>query len=294
MRDGENKFGRGLYRLTELADYEVADRNPDVRGWNVISADNKTIGKVDELIVDLDAMKVRYLDIIINKDINDAGTENRHLLIPIGAAQLDDKDDIVRVNDIETVTLLKLPAYEGGKISREYEKNLRRSISGEYNPETEECGFYDNFLYNDDKFYSSRGGLLVTLSDEYKFKVLGTHPDVRGWDAFTSDNNKAGVVSEIIIDTRLYKIRYIDIYTHEPGRHFLIPIGLVSLSDSENKVFIDLKSEELETYPVYSGGEIKRDYEKLLHNSIRRNLPVKKHAEFYSHKHYDDSRFFHS
>jgi hypothetical protein len=133
----------------------------------------------------------------------------------------------------------------------------------------------------------------VTLSDEYKFKVLGTHPDVRGWDAFTSDNNKTGVVSEIIIDTRLYKIRYIDIHMRT-RKTFLIPIGLVSLSDSENKVFIDLKSEELETYPVYSGGEMNRDYEMLLHNSIKRNLPVKKDTEFYSHKHYDDSRFFHS
>lgn len=105
MRVHEDRSEAELYRLSDLADYEVADRDPDVRGWDVVSADKKLIGKVDELIVDPDAMKVRYLDILIKEDIYEAGTDNRHLLIPIGAAQLDSKYDIVKVNDIETITL---------------------------------------------------------------------------------------------------------------------------------------------------------------------------------------------
>ncbi|HSD63239.1 MAG TPA: PRC-barrel domain-containing protein, partial [Ignavibacteriaceae bacterium] len=63
MRVHKNERETELYRLSDLADYEVADRDPDVRGWEVVSADKK-VGTVDELIVDPDDMKVRYLDIL--------------------------------------------------------------------------------------------------------------------------------------------------------------------------------------------------------------------------------------
>jgi photosynthetic reaction center H subunit len=120
-----------LYKLGELKDYEVADDDPDVRGWKVITADNKTIGKVEELIVDMDAMKVRYLDIRVNDDIS--GVDDQHMLIPIGAAAIDEKKDVIRAGSIETVTLLKYPKYEGGKVTREHENTIRKS----YNPDFE-------------------------------------------------------------------------------------------------------------------------------------------------------------
>jgi len=292
MRDDTKRLEPGLYRLTELPDYEVADRDPDVRGWNVLSADKKFIGKVDELIVDLDALKVRYLDVNINKEINEAGTDNRHLLIPIGAAELDGRDDIVRVNNIETITLLKLPEYNGGTISREYERNLRSSFASDYNSAETGENFYNHPLYNDERFYGSRRKFLIKLDDIDKFRVLGTHPDVRGWDTFTSDKVKIGVVSEIIIDRRYNKIRYLDIVTLE-GKHFLVPIGLVFASQDTKNIHIDLSKDEIKTYPAYRGDEINRNYEILLYESLRKNVPIKKGTEFYSDQHYDDSRFFH-
>ncbi len=291
MSSDEKRLEPGLYRLSELSDYEVADRDPDVRGWNVMSSDRKPIGKVNEMIVDLDAMKVRYLDININNEISDLGTDERHLLIPIGAAELDVKDDMVRVNDIETVTLLKLPSYQGGSISRDYERDLRRSLNPDYKTEAEE-DFYNDDLYDDSRFYRARNRHLFRLDELDKSTVLGENPDIRGWEVITSDNSRLGEVNELIVDKRSSKIRYLDIDTMVPGRNYLVPIGLASLAHQQKRVLVDLNDENLKTYPVYSGGDIDRDYENTLQNSLKRNIQGEKDADYYSHKDYDDSRFF--
>ncbi len=291
MSSDEKRLEPGLYRLSDLTDYEVADNDPDVRGWNVLSADRKMIGKVNEMIVDLDAMKVRYLDVIINNEISDAGTNERQLLIPIGAAELDEKDDIVRVNDIETVTLLKLPAYQGGSISRDYERDLRRGLNPDYKDEAEE-DFYKDDLYDDSRFYRARNRNLYRLGELDKSDVLGQNPDIRGWEVITSDNTRLGKVNELIVDRRKNKIRYLDIDTMVPGRNYLVPIGLASLSYEKERVLVDINDSDLKTYPVFSGGEVDRNYENRLQNSLKRNTQEEKNADYYSHKNYDDSRFF--
>lgn len=292
MSSDEKRLEPGLYRLSELTDYEVADRDPDVRGWNVFSSDQRQIGKVNELIVDLDAMKVRYLDITVNNEISDIGTDERHLLIPIGAAELHVKDDQVRVNDIETVTLLKLPSYQGGSISRDYERDLRRSLKPDYKTETGEEDFYNDDLYDDSRFYRARERNLCRLEELDKSNVLGDNPDIRGWEVITSDNTRLGSVNELIVDRRRNKIRYLDIDTMVPGRNYLVPIGLASLARDQKRVLVDLNDDTLKTYPVYSGRDIDRDYENALQNSLKRNVQTEKNADYYSSKHYDDSRFF--
>ena len=73
--------------LDELDDYQVSEGDPDVRGWDVIASDGRKIGEVDELLVDTQAMKVRYLDVDLSDEvIANAGGEDRHVLIPIGYA----------------------------------------------------------------------------------------------------------------------------------------------------------------------------------------------------------------
>ena len=41
-----------LRRLRDLTDFEVADDNPDVRGWTVRGSDGQSLGVVHELIVE--------------------------------------------------------------------------------------------------------------------------------------------------------------------------------------------------------------------------------------------------
>jgi len=75
-----------LQRLSD-ADLEVADDEPDVRGWRVVTSDGDEVGEVDDLIVDPAAMKVRYLAIDAD-DATEASSE-QDLFVSIQNVDLD-------------------------------------------------------------------------------------------------------------------------------------------------------------------------------------------------------------
>lgn len=92
-----------LAPLDDLDDLEIADGEPDPRGWDVIGADGNKIGEVDQLLVDRDAMKVRYLGVDVDDDLlasDRAKDEDEHLLIPVGYAELNEDDEKVIVPQI--------------------------------------------------------------------------------------------------------------------------------------------------------------------------------------------------
>lgn len=101
--------GNRLQRLKH-SDYEIADGEPDIRGWDVKNEDDKTIGKVDELIFDVQSLKVRYMVVDLNK--NDFDLDKRDVLIPIGLGELHKSDDDVIVPGVTAAQLAALPAYK--------------------------------------------------------------------------------------------------------------------------------------------------------------------------------------
>jgi photosynthetic reaction center H subunit len=167
MRDEREKFenDKNLYRLEDLDDYKVAEGDPDVRNWDVLDKNHKKIGKVDELIIDRTAMKVRYLDVIVKSDLLYETDEDQHILIPIGAARINEhKDDIV-VDDFEINNIREYPLYTGEPFTREYEEDVRsRYISPSPAAGGPEPGgnvgrddeFYHGPLYDTERFYGSR------------------------------------------------------------------------------------------------------------------------------------------
>jgi sporulation protein YlmC with PRC-barrel domain len=112
--------------LGQLDDFKVADGDPDVRGWEVLASDGRKIGEVDELLVDTNAMKVRYLDV----DVDDGVIgDDRHVLIPIGYARLERDRDCVMVDGLASADLHGLPAYGQGPLTRDFETSVRDSFS---------------------------------------------------------------------------------------------------------------------------------------------------------------------
>lgn len=112
-----------LVHLDDMDDFQVADGDPDIRGWDVRTADGEKIGKVKDLVVDTGLMKVRYVEASIDKDVLNA-SEDRHVLIPIGSARLDDDEDDVYLSSA-IIDPRSLPAYDRKTFSREYEMALR-------------------------------------------------------------------------------------------------------------------------------------------------------------------------
>jgi uncharacterized protein (TIGR02271 family) len=76
-------------------------------------------------------MRVRYVDVELDRSVaqlaRDAATpgdQEGHTLLPIGAVQLDDEHDDVRVSGYTLEQIAGLPRYGGQSISRDYERSL--------------------------------------------------------------------------------------------------------------------------------------------------------------------------
>jgi hypothetical protein len=86
--------------LEELRDREVAPGEPDVRGWEVIAGDGTRLGEVDELLVDGKAGEVRFLDVTVDEELAGDSATTQHLLVPVGSARLDEREDQVFVDGL--------------------------------------------------------------------------------------------------------------------------------------------------------------------------------------------------
>jgi len=114
--------------MDDLDDFRVAGDAPDPRGWEVVAADGRRIGEVDELLVDTGAMKVRYLDVDVDDEVS--AEPDRHVLVPIGYARLDRDHDRVIVDQLSSTDLRAIPAYRHGPITRDFETSVRDSWRG--------------------------------------------------------------------------------------------------------------------------------------------------------------------
>ncbi|UOQ73793.1 PRC-barrel domain-containing protein [Hymenobacter cellulosilyticus] len=143
-----------LRRLRDLTEFEVADGSPDVRGWAVRGGDGHKFGDVYELIVEEEALKVRYLDIELDSSLN-VNRHERHILVPVGVAALDEEGDNVFVPSLNKESVLDYPPFEEIQITREYEEAMLRSLQLPL-PEARPANFYDQDSYNEQRFYQNR------------------------------------------------------------------------------------------------------------------------------------------
>lgn len=146
-----------LYKLSELDYYEVSDKDPDVRGWEVYTLDRKRAGTVDDLIIDPGLMKVRYLDVLLDFYMEGGREILKHILVPIGIASVDKKEDFVRLPGLTLEALSLYPPFEGGIVTRKYEHSLRKIIEPDIMFTSDDSGdFYSHNHFDEDMFYSDR------------------------------------------------------------------------------------------------------------------------------------------
>ena len=143
-------------KLIELSNsgYEIVADEPDIRKWKVRTATGKYLGVVDELLVDRQLNKIRY--IVLNLEGKPLNLLSRKLLIPIGIAELDEMDDVVILPNITIEHLATLPTYIKGKLSIETERKIgtifsRSNVSegGDENDNITDDVFYEHEHFND-------------------------------------------------------------------------------------------------------------------------------------------------
>ncbi|HEU0078746.1 MAG TPA: DUF2382 domain-containing protein [Longimicrobiaceae bacterium] len=106
--------------MNQLPGWKVVDGEPDIRGWDVMASDGRRLGRVDDLLVDTQANKVRYVDV---------DGDERHMTIPIGYARLEEERRQVLVERLGDDQLQALPAYDHGPITRDYEEQVGRACN---------------------------------------------------------------------------------------------------------------------------------------------------------------------
>ena len=155
-------------RLQKLShsDFEIADGEPNIKGWDVKDAQGRYIGEVDELLFDQQSMKVRY--IVVDLDDNELDLEDRHVLIPIGMAELIEKGDDVLLPNVTAAQLAALPEYKEDDFSEESENAVRNAFSGAagasaatgaaalFGPGSNRDEFYAHEHFNDENLYRNR------------------------------------------------------------------------------------------------------------------------------------------
>ena len=142
-----------LTRLEELKGYQVAEGDHDIRGWEVRTPDGNKIGKVEELIVDPAERRVRYMEVKVDRKAL-GFDDDRHILVPIGAARLKEDGHDVLIERLPAQGLAGAPAYKRGPISREYETELRNYYGATAAPVPDD--FYSDDLYDDSRVRSHR------------------------------------------------------------------------------------------------------------------------------------------
>jgi len=160
---------KNLYNLDELSDYKVARDYCDVRGWDVRDDNNRTIGKVDHLLVNKIAERVVYLDVEVDEKLIEEGHNTyqvsisdgvheflnkdgeNHLIIPIGMVTIDEKYKVVTTSQINSSTFAKAKRFRKGDVlDFDYELKVFRHYRGEANIHSLNMmdGFYNREEFN--------------------------------------------------------------------------------------------------------------------------------------------------
>jgi hypothetical protein len=152
------------------------------------------------------------------------------------------------------------------------------------------------------------------------YEISNGQPDITGWDIKTRSGKRAGVVSDLLFDADLRKVRYIiaDLSKNElnlsGNRKVLIPIGIAELytyanrrnhyvdpalslydpSTDGNVVYLpSVSARQLDTLPLYEKGRLSRHTEIAIRQILEPNeRPQREEDAFYRHQHFNDERFY--
>lgn len=161
-------------RLHELrgSGYEMAEGDPDIRGWKVRNLQGQVMGNIDELIFDPASKKVRYLVIDIEGKV--FNIISRKVLVPVGLAELHEENDDVIFPDVTPGQLAALPDYKKGNVTEATEKSIR-NVFGEAGVATMAADtngtddFYNHEHFDEDRMYSKRKS---KIQDETTIPVI--------------------------------------------------------------------------------------------------------------------------
>ena len=200
-----------LYYMNELSDYKISDGYPDVRGWAVKDVDNRVIGKVDNLLVNVDAQRVVYLDVEVDHTIIDAKHDpygrpshlevrefvnkdgENHIIIPIGLVDLNTDSDYVYTDIIDHRTFSETKRYRKGEnLDRAYEVQVLDS----YERRTRDRDYHDDVVNKEKVTYDDIPSE-SRIREIVRQEIRDYHHDKRTYDsAYSKEAEDAVVITD--------------------------------------------------------------------------------------------------
>jgi hypothetical protein len=99
-----------LVALSTLDSWKVSDGDPDIRGWEVRTVNNRQLGTVNDLLIDPDAGEAVLLDV-------DLPGSARHTFVPIRVVQIDRERRVILMDsaDLPTADMERTDLPAGGR-----------------------------------------------------------------------------------------------------------------------------------------------------------------------------------
>ena len=176
-----NDYASTRLRHLKGSDYEVADGQPDIRGWNVKDMNGQTIGEVDDLIFDDSTLRVRYMVVDLDHGYFDL-KKDRYVLVPIGVGEVPEKHDVVVIPNLSAATAAQwsaLPVYDHDRlITPEDEYRVRNVFTGADVPVASTNAinedFYNHEYYDQEHLHRRRNALYANRNTADTYPDTGT------------------------------------------------------------------------------------------------------------------------
>jgi hypothetical protein len=86
-----------LVALSSLDSWTVSEGDPDIRGWEIKTVNNRQLGTVEDLLIDAEAGEVVMIDV-------DLPGSDRHTFVPIRVVQIDRARRVVLMDSADLPT----------------------------------------------------------------------------------------------------------------------------------------------------------------------------------------------
>lgn len=150
----EKAIVNGNLKELRSSGFEIRDGEPDIRGWKVKNNQNKDIGKVNELLFDVESLRVRYL--ILDLDGKPLNLVSRDVIIPIGLALLDKENNLVLLPEVTVGHLASLPDYKKGNLTIATERQVRNVFAPVEGVEYEDPDYFDPKEFYNNKYFDEK------------------------------------------------------------------------------------------------------------------------------------------
>jgi hypothetical protein len=113
-----------LRALSSADDFRVPANECDPRGWHVTDANNVDIGDVADLIIDVEALLARYIEVSITRG------NARRILIPTGFVRLDPERSVVHLDFVTAADVEQLPTFTSLPLAERDSAQIEKVLTG--------------------------------------------------------------------------------------------------------------------------------------------------------------------